>query len=105
MRDIAEAQRLAATNDVAKNGTRYMLSATDETGELTVQELIDLMRDIYPDINVAGDYEPPETPDHPHGKSTRAINELGLKTHTITETLKDTGDSLMAIAGIEAARR
>lgn len=105
VRDIAEAQRLAATNEVAKNGTRYMLSATDETGELTVQELIDSLREIYPEVNVAGDYEPPETPDHPHGKSNKAINELGLKTHTITETLKDTGDSLMEIAGIEPATR
>lgn len=105
VRDIAEAQRLAATNSMAKNGTRYMLAATDESGELTVQELIDALRAIYPDINVAGDYEPPETPDNPHGKSSKAIRELGLQTHSVTETLKDTGDSLMAIAGIEPARR
>lgn len=104
-RDIAEAQRLLATSDVAKNGSRYILAATDESGELTVQELIDTLSDIYPDINVAGDYEPPPTPDHPHGKSTKAINELGLKTHTILETLKDTGDSLIELGAIEPAMK
>jgi nucleoside-diphosphate-sugar epimerase len=103
VRDIAEAQRLMATSDVAKNGTRYMLAATDTSGEITVQELIDRLRELFPDIHVATDYDPPATPDHPHGKSTKAINELGLKTHTVLETLKDTGDSLIALGAIEPA--
>lgn len=103
VRDIAEAQRLLVTSTVAKNGSRYMLTATDESGELTVQELIDTLTEIYPDIDVAGDYDPPPTPDQPHAKCTKAINELGLKTHSVRETLKDTGDSLIALGIIEPA--
>lgn len=99
-RDIAESQKLMATSDVATNGSRYMLVATDETGELTVQQLIDTLQDLYPDIDVAGDYVPPPTPDTPKAKCTKAIKELGLKTHGVRDTLKATADSLMEVAGI-----
>lgn len=105
VRDIAEAQRLLATSDVAKNGSRYMLVATDESGEMTVQELIDALSGIFPDINVAGDYTPEPTPDQPHAKCMKAIRDLGLKTHSVTETLKATGDSLIALGVIEPARK
>ncbi len=105
VRDIAEAQRLMATSGVAKNGSRYMLVATDESGELTVQELIDTLSDLYPDIDVAGDYAPPPTPDQPHAKCAKAIKELGLKTHSVLETLKDSGDSLIELGVIEPARK
>ncbi len=105
VRDIAEAQRLMATSSVAKNGSRYMLVATDASGELTVQELIDTLNDLYPDIDVAGDYAPPPTPDEPHAKCTKAIKELGLKTHSVLDTLKDTGDSLIELGAIEPIRR
>lgn len=104
-RDIAESQRLMATSDVATNGSRYMLVATDTSGELTVQELIDLLRELYPEIDVAGNYDPPPTPDQPHAKCTKAINELGLKTHTVRETLTATVDSLIEIAGVQPKRR
>lgn len=105
VRDIAETQRLMATSNAAKNGSRYILAATDASGELTVQELIDSLRDLFSDLDVAGDYEPPPTPDHPHAKSTKAIEELGLKTHSILETLKDTGESLIKFGAIEPARK
>jgi len=105
VRDIAEAQRLLVTSTKAQNGSRYMLSATDGSGELTVQELIDTLGELYPDIDVAGDYSPPPTPDQPHAKCTKAINDLGLKTHTVLETLKDTGDSLIALGIIEPAKK
>lgn len=105
VRDIAEAQRLLVTSTVAKNRSRYILAATDESGELTVQELIDTLREIYPDIDVAGDYVPPPTPDRPHAKSTKAINELGLKTYSVLDTLKGTGDSLIELGIIVPAQK
>ncbi|MDP7640405.1 MAG: NAD-dependent epimerase/dehydratase family protein [Candidatus Hydrogenedentes bacterium] len=104
-RDIAEAQRLMATSSVASNASRYILAAPDATSEITAHELIDTLSELYPDIDVAGDYEPPPTPDYTHGKSTRAIKELGLKTHNIRETLKATGDSLIEFGVIEPAKK
>ena len=62
-RDIAESQKLMATSDVAKNGSRYMLVANDESGMLTVQELIDMLQELYPDYDIAGVYVPPPTTD------------------------------------------
>jgi dihydroflavonol-4-reductase len=95
VRDIGQAQRLMATSNVAKNGSRYILGATDESGELTAQEMRDTLRALYPGVDVCGDWEPPATPDFWHGKCTKAIRELGLKTHPVLKTLKDTGDSLI----------
>lgn len=104
-RDIAESQRLMATSEVASNGSRYMLAATDVSGEFTVQELIDALRELYPDIDVAGDYRPPPTPDRPHGKCTKAITELGLQTHGVRDTLRATVDSLIDVAGVTPKMR
>ncbi len=99
-RDIAESQRLMATSEVAANGSRYMLVATDESGELTAQELIDTLREMYPHIDVAGDYVPPPTPDHPRAKCRKAMRELGLRTHGVRDTLAATVDSLIDAAGV-----
>ncbi|PZC48337.1 MAG: bifunctional dihydroflavonol 4-reductase/flavanone 4-reductase [Chloroflexi bacterium] len=99
-RDIAESQRLMAVSDVATNGSRYILAATEASGELTVQQLIDTLQQIYPDTDIAGDYAPPPTADTPHAKSTKAIRELGLTTHSVRDTLTATVDSLISVAGI-----
>ena len=103
VRDIGQAQRLMATSNVAKNGSRYMLAATDESGELTQQELLDTLRELYPGVDVGGDWEPAATPDFWHGKCSKAIRELGLKTYPALQTLKDTGDSLIEFGAIELA--
>lgn len=66
--------------------------------------LIDTLMGICADIDVACDYAHPPTPDRLHGESTKAIQELGLKTHAVTEILKDTGDSLIAISEIVSAK-
>ncbi len=105
VRDIAESQRLMATSSVAKNGSRYMLVATDESGQLTVQELIDTLRELFPELDVAGDYIPPQTHNGPRAVCTKAIQELGLKTHSVRQTLKDTGDSLIEFGAIQPARK
>ena len=39
------------------------------------------------------------------GTVRRVIQELGLETHTVRETLRDTCDSLIEIAGIEPAKK
>ena len=104
-RDIAESQRLMAISDVATNGSRYMLTATDTSGELTVQGLVDKLQELYPKIDIAGGWEAPEVPDRPHAKATKAINELGLQTHSVEDTLRTTVDSLIELAGVAPKMR
>jgi nucleoside-diphosphate-sugar epimerase len=105
VRDIGQAQRLMATSNVAKNGSRYILAATDESGQPTQQELLDTLRELYPGVDVCGDWEPPATPDYWHAKCSKAIRELGLKTYPPLQTLKDTGDSLIEFGAIELAKK
>ena len=105
VRDIAEAQRLMATSDVAQNGSRYMLVATDESGEPSMRMLLDMLGELYPDIDVAGDYDPPDTDARLRARCTKAITELGLKTHEVRDTLKATGDTLIEFGCITPARK
>jgi nucleoside-diphosphate-sugar epimerase len=105
VRDVARAQVLMATSATAKNRSRYMLAAPNADGELTAQRLLDTLRELYPDVNVGGDHAPPATEDQPHAKSTKAIRELGLQPHSTRETLRDTCESLIAIAGVQPAPR
>jgi nucleoside-diphosphate-sugar epimerase len=105
VRDIAQAQRLMATSRVAGNGSRYILGATDESGELTARELRDTLSELFPRVDVCGGWEPTATPDFWHTKCTRAIRELGLKTHPVLDTLQSTGDSLIEFGVVEPARK
>ena len=105
VRDIGQAQRLMATSSVATNGSRYILGATDESGELTAQQMRDALSGLYPDVAVGGDWQTPDTPDFWHGKCTKAIRELGLKPHPVLDTLRATGDSLVEFGAIELARK
>ena len=102
-RDIAEAQRLAATSEVAQNGSRYMLVAADETGEPDMQMLLDMLSELFPDVNVAGDYYPPASEYRLHARCTKAINELGLKPRSVRDTLRATCESLIELGCIEPA--
>ena len=103
VRDIAEAQRLMAESSVASNGSRYMMVATDESGEPTMRELLALLAELFPEIDVAGDYEPAPSDTRLRAKCRKAIEELGLKTHDVRDTLRDTGNSLIELGVIEPA--
>ncbi len=103
VRDIAEAQRLCAESDVATNGSRYMMVATDESGEPRMRELLALLGELFPDIDIAGDYKPLPSTTRLRAKCTKAIEELGLKTHDVRDTLKETGRTLIELGCIEPA--
>ena len=105
VRDIGQAQRLMATSGVATNGSRYILGATDESGELTARQMRDALSGLYPDVAVGGAWRTPDTPDFWHAKCTKAIRELGLKTHPVLDTLRATGDSLVELGAIELASK
>ena len=103
VRDVGKAHRLCAESLKAKNGSRYILSATDRSGELFTWELQSLMSELFPEITSIGGEEMVDgkplkpTYDSPRSYCTLAIEELHLKTHSIEETVKATIDSYLEL--------
>ena len=95
VRNIAQAQRLMAESTTVSNRSRFNLVATDRSGELSMREMRDTLQSLFPQFDVCGGWEPPETKNRPRAKCTKAIRELGLQTFTATATLKATVDSLL----------
>ena len=48
VRDVARAHRLAAESTAAVNGSRYILAASDRSGELFTWQLQDRLRELFP---------------------------------------------------------
>lgn len=111
VRDVGEAQALILESDVCQNGTRYQLSATDESGEIDVHRLQAHLQQLFPNVEVGG--APPEMDaylerhgrihDGPHARCDLARHELGLSTHRIEDTLRETGQTLIDLGLIEPA--
>ena len=103
VRDVGKAHRLCAESLKATNASRYILSATDRSGELFTWELQSLMSRLFPEITSIGGEEMVDgkplkpTYDSPRSYCTLAIEELGLKTHSIEETVKATIDSYLEL--------
>jgi nucleoside-diphosphate-sugar epimerase len=95
VRDVAETQRLIAESPDNNNGERYNLVATDESGEIRQTELQAIMRKMYPDVAVAGVYREGKWRDGPLSVLEKPITQLGLKPHTVEETIRDNVDSLL----------
>ncbi len=105
VRDVGESQALIIESDVCANGSRYQLSATDETGEITVLELQEHLQALFPSIDVG----PPDEGyapmiekygavyDAPRARCDKARQELGLKTHSVEDTLRATGETLISL--------
>ena len=103
VRDVAKAHRLAAESNIAKNGSRYILSATDRSGEKFTWQLQAKLKELFPDIEHIGgekmnNVKPmKDTYDSPRSYCTKAIEDLGLSTYSIEDTLKDTGNSYVKL--------
>ena len=99
VRDVARAHRLCAESTVAGNGSRYILSASDRSGELFTWELQARLRELFPSLVEIGgeemqdDKPAQKTYDSPRSYCLLAKQELRLETCSINETLKATGDS------------
>ncbi|MXW52903.1 MAG: NAD-dependent epimerase/dehydratase family protein [Gammaproteobacteria bacterium] len=99
VRDVARAHRLCAESSVARNGSRYILSAKDRSGELFTWQLQERLSELFPNIESVGGEEmnngkPAEkTYDSPRSYCLLAIEELGLNPYDIDETLLETGNS------------
>ena len=99
VRDVARAHRLCVETSVGGNGSRYVLSAADRSGELFTWQMQDIMGELFPSVSYVGgeemqDDEPLEpTYDSPRSYCLLAKQELGLATYSIDETIKATGDT------------
>ncbi len=108
VRDVAQAHRLCAESSVAKNGSRYILSAADRSGELFTWELQAKLRQLFPAIADIGGEEmdggkpAQHTYDSPRSYCLLAKQELGLTTCSIDQTLRATGDSYFALGILPA---
>lgn len=111
VRDVAEAHRLILESNNCGNATRYQLSATDESGELTARQLQEHLQALFPHVDVGGPppaYEEIITKhgkpyDAPRAYCTKARTELNLQTHAIEDTLRETGETTIALGLIEPA--
>ncbi len=103
VRDVAKAHRLCAESAIAKNGSRYILSASDRSGELFTWQLQAKLKELFPDIaEIGGEYMEGDQPGEPTYDSPRsycllAKQELGLEAYPIDETIKANGDSLFQL--------
>ncbi len=103
VRDVARAHRLCCESTVAGNGSRYILSASDRSGELTTFELQQKLAELFPQLSRIGGEEmidgKPAKPtyDSPRSYCLLAKQELGLTTYSIEQTLKDQGDSYIRL--------
>ncbi|MEM7015708.1 MAG: NAD-dependent epimerase/dehydratase family protein [Pseudomonadota bacterium] len=99
VRDVARAHRLCAESTVAQNGSRYILSASDRSGELFTWELQNKLKELFPAVaeiggeEMEGDQPAQTTYDSPRSYCLLAKQELGLTTYSIDDTIKATGDS------------
>jgi len=108
VRDVGRAHRLCAESALARNGSRYILSASDRSGELFTWELQARLKELFPSVGEIGGEEmadgaPAEkTYDSPRSYCLLAQQELGLETHPIDETLRATVDSYFRLGLLPA---
>jgi nucleoside-diphosphate-sugar epimerase len=103
VRDVAEAHVLALESDACKNGDRYQLSATDESGEIDCMQVQAHLKALFPDFEPGGAPEALEPMlqkygrvfDAPRAHCDKARADLGLETHRIEDTLRDTCRTLI----------
>lgn len=104
VRDVAEAHLLVCESENVKAGSRYQLTATDRSGELNVDELQNHLSKQFPNLTVGGRpskmaefLERRSIHDGPRAYCTKAINDLGLETQPIEDTLRTTGETMLEL--------
>ena len=96
VRDVAETQRLIAESADNKNGERYNLVATDDSGLIKQTELQAILQRLYPGIGIGGVYREGGWRRSPLAVLEKPVTQLGLKPHTVEEAVRDNADSLLA---------
>ena len=80
-----------------EHGSRYCLTAKDESGEPPGDVFLDVLQALFPKHNPCGGFRPEPTTERNRCRCTKAIAELGLQPRDIEDTLRDTGNSLIAL--------
>jgi nucleoside-diphosphate-sugar epimerase len=109
VRDVGESQALMIESEACKNGSRYMLCATNETQEITALQLHEHLQALFPHIDVGGvlpEYDEMikkhgKPYDSPRAHCNKARDELGLATHSIRDTLRTTGETMIALGLVQ----
>ena len=114
VRDVAEAHALIAESHTVQPSSRFQLTATDRSGELDVWQLQKHLQTLFPTIDVGGAPDEMQTfleqsggkvHDGPRAYCTKAREELGLATHAIEDTLRETGQTMIHLGLLDPAWR
>jgi nucleoside-diphosphate-sugar epimerase len=113
VRDVALAHVLAIESDVCGNGDRYQLAATDESGEIDCMQLQAQLQKLFPGVEVGGAPEALQPMlekygkvfDAPRAHCDKARRDLGLETHAIEDTLRETGRTLIDLGLVQPKRK
>ena len=109
VRDIGKLQALITESDVCKNGSRYLGCATDRSMELDVIQLKKHLENLFPNIKI-GPLPEELQPildkygavyQSPLAHCDKARQELGLKTHSIEDTIRETGQTMIDLGIIK----
>lgn len=95
VRDVAEAQRLIAECEGNRNGERYNLVATDESGMIPQAQLQEILRRLFPGIGIGGNYREGKMRRGPLATLEKVITQLGLTPHSVEESIRDNANSLL----------
>ena len=107
VRDVARAHRLCIETTRGANGSRYIMAASDRSGEVFTWQLQSLLASMFPSASYIGG-EPMEgdapakgTYDAPRAYCLLARQELGIETTDIKTALRDTVDSYCRLGLID----
>lgn len=95
VRDVAEAQVRIAECTTNKNGERYNLVATDDSGLIPQAEVQALLRKMYPGVGIGGDYTEGKVFRSPVCRLGKCVTQLGMKPRSVEEALRANADSLL----------
>lgn len=109
VRDVAEAHVLSIESSVCKNGDRYQLCASDDSGEIDCMQLQAYLKEMFPYIDVGGapDAIRPmlekygQVFDAPRAHCDKARRDLGLETYPVTDTLRETAQTMIDLGLVE----
>jgi dihydroflavonol-4-reductase len=113
VRDVAAAHALAILSDVCRNGDRYQLAAADASGEIDCMQLQAHLQKLFPHVDVGGAPEAlkPMLEKHgrvydaPRARSDKARRDLGLETHAVEDTLRETAQTMIDLGLVEPKLR